>query len=182
MITPEKDYTLGKIAFILFALEEMKWVLVLVAFTILVSIFRDATGAGPLVLATHVLDILAWLALILGVLWSVWKFKNTTFSLQEFDLKMRSGIIEKREISIPYRQIQSVDIVRGLTHQMMGLSKLVMLTAGHEEAGEKGLTEVVLEPIHKDFAEDVRNALQEKIGVQIVRPQGAVQLDGQKQE
>lgn len=173
MITPEKDYTLGKVAFILFTLEELKWVLVYIAITLLVSIFRDATRSAFLVRATHVLDIVAWLAVILGLLWSWWKFRNTTFSLQEFDLKMKSGVIQKREISIPYRHIQSVDILRGPIHQIMGLSKIVMLTAGHEEPNEKGLTEVVLEPIDRAFAEDIRNALQERIGVQVVRDEAA---------
>jgi len=174
MITPNKDYTLGKFAFVLFALEKMRWVLVLIAFTILVSIFRDATEAQALVTATHALVTISTLSVIIGALWSWWLYKNTTFSLQEFDLKMRSGIIEKKETSLPYRQIQSVDIVRGPMHQILGLSKLVMLTAGHEEAGEKGLTEVVLEPIDKGFAEEVRNALQERIGVQVVREEGVV--------
>ena len=169
MITPNQDYPLGRVAFILFTLEELKWVLVFVAFTIAVSIFRDATHAPVLISATHVLVTFSWLAIAIGIIWSWWKYMNTTFSLQEFDLKMRSGIIEKKEVSIPYRSIQSVDIVRGPLHQIMGLSRLVMLTAGHEEPGESGLTEVVLEPIDKSFAEEVRNALQERVGVQIVR-------------
>lgn len=171
MITPNEEYTLGTRAFVLFALEEMRGALVVIALAILFSIFRDATGAPFLIGATRLLDMLAWLGVILGLAWSYWKFRNIRFSLQEFDFKMKSGILEKKEVSIPYRQIQSVDIVRSLTHQMLGLSKLVMLTAGHEENDEHKLAEVVLEPVDKGFAEEIRNALQERVGVQIVRPE-----------
>jgi uncharacterized membrane protein YdbT with pleckstrin-like domain len=169
MIPENTDEHLGKKAFILFALEKMKWVFVLIAVTIFLSIVRDATRARELVGIVSFLSKVSWLSLIFGSLWAWVLYKNFTFRLEEYGIKMKSGVIQKREVMIPYRQIQSIDIVRSLPHQMLGLSKLIMLTAGHEDLPEKHLTEVVLEPIDSVLATNMRDALQHKIGVQVVK-------------
>jgi uncharacterized membrane protein YdbT with pleckstrin-like domain len=171
MIPENTDEHLGKKAFVLFALEKMKWVFVLIAVTIFLSIVRDAARAPALVGIVSFLSKVSWFSLIFGSLWAWVLYKNFTFRLEEFGIKMRSGVIQKREVMIPYRHIQSIDIVRSLPHQMLGLSKLIMLTAGSEDLPEKHLTEVVLEPIDSALAIAIRDALQHKIGVQVVRPE-----------
>jgi len=96
------------------------------------------------------------------------EYRNYTYTFGEFDLIMKEGIIDKRENSIPYRQIQDVNVERNLAHQFMGLSRLVMRTAGHEESEEHEMAEIILEPIDKAMAEEIRTMLQRKVGVQIV--------------
>jgi uncharacterized membrane protein YdbT with pleckstrin-like domain len=171
MIPMNTEERLGTKAFVLFALEKMKWILVLVAVTILFTIIRDAIQVQAFTSLTSFLELASILALIFGGIWSWLLYQHFTFTFEEYDVRMKSGVVVKKEISIPYRQIQSVDIVRSVQHQMLGLSKLVLLTAGHEEADEQNLTEVVLEPIERQRAEDIRAMLEEKIGVQIVRPE-----------
>ncbi|MDB5194739.1 MAG: hypothetical protein JWN50_753 [Parcubacteria group bacterium] len=174
MVALNIEQHLGTKAFVLFALEKMKWILVLIAVTLFLSIVRDATQYPVLASFVSFLELASMLSFVFGFVWAWLLYQRFTFTFEEFDIRMRSGIVIKKEVSIPYRQIQSVDIVRSVTHQMLGLSKLVLLTAGHEEADEKQLTEVVLEPIERSVAEDIRDMLQEKIGVQIVRPQSSL--------
>ena len=81
---------------------------------------------------------------------------------------MRHGILNRRENSIPYRQIQDVDTEQGILYRLFGLSRLVIITAGHEEGGEKGDAEVWLEPINTNIAEEIQEQLEREIGVQVV--------------
>ncbi len=82
---------------------------------------------------------------------------------------MGKGILDRTETAIPYRQMQDVDIARPLAYRLFGLSKIVFQTAGHEEPNEHGMTEIVLEPIGKDRANEIRTLLGSKIGIQIVK-------------
>lgn len=118
-------------------------------------------GAGIILTAGLVI-------LLVGFVVCRLQYSNYVFSFGEFDLRMRKGIIDKKEISIPYRQIQDVNIERDPTHQMLGLSKVVLITAGNEETGEKQMNQIILEPINKEVAEEIRSLLERKIGVQIV--------------
>lgn len=96
------------------------------------------------------------------------QYHNFSFDFGEFDLHLKRGIIDRKETSIPYRQIQDVNIERNFDHQLMGLAKVILTTAGHEENGEQGMSEIVLEPIDKDMAQEIRTLLERKIGVQVV--------------
>jgi uncharacterized membrane protein YdbT with pleckstrin-like domain len=93
------------------------------------------------------------------------------FALTEDSLKIKRGILNKEEIAIPYRQIQDVDVERDLGFQMMGLSRIVVLTAGHEEdpkTGEAGEAEGVLPAIDKDLARWLQEELLKRANVQKV--------------
>jgi uncharacterized membrane protein YdbT with pleckstrin-like domain len=109
--------------------------------------------------------------LVLGILFLVgWlTYKNYTFALGEDSLKIRRGILSKEEIAIPYRQIQDVDIERDLSFQMLGLSKIVILTAGHEdEKDSSDESEGILPAIDKDLASWLQSELLKRADVQKV--------------
>ncbi len=112
--------------------------------------------------------LIGLLLLILGFLTSWLEYRNFTFDFGEFDLHLSRGIINRRETAIPYRQIQDVNIQRNLDHQLMGLAKIIMRTASHEEAGETGMNEIVLDPLDKDVAAEIRTLLERKVGIQVV--------------
>jgi uncharacterized membrane protein YdbT with pleckstrin-like domain len=61
------------------------------------------------------------------------EYANFAFLLADDALKVKRGVIHKEEIAIPYRQIQNVDIERTLLFQIAGTSRLVILTAGHDD-------------------------------------------------
>ncbi len=94
---------------------------------------------------------------------------------RQFGLKLRRGVFSQKEISLPYRQIQDIDIARTVAHRIFGVSRLVMITAGHESPEAHDQTDTAFDPIDKALAEEVRAFLERKIGVQII--EGTVQAD-----
>jgi len=93
------------------------------------------------------------------------RHNHSQIGIQESHLHLRrirsahekGHIASHRELH-PLRQIQDVDIDRTLTLQFMGLSKLTIITAGHEEAAEHEKVEVVIEPIQKEVPKTYANA------------------------
>lgn len=94
---------------------------------------------------------------------------NYKFSLGEDSLKIKRGILNKEEVAIPYRQIQDVDIERDLSFQMFGLSRVVILTAGHDdEKGSGDESEGMLPAVDKDLGEWLQSELLRRANVQKV--------------
>lgn len=97
------------------------------------------------------------------------EYRNYSFRFEEFNLIVKRGVFSTEEVSIPYRQMQDININRSLAHIMLGVSRLIIDSAGHEEAEEHNETDIILEPLDKGVAEDIRSFLDRRIGVQIVK-------------
>ncbi len=97
-------------------------------------------------------------------------YVNYKFMLGEDSLKIKRGILNKEEVAIPYRQIQDVDIKRDLAFQMMGISRLAILTAGHEDdkKNRDDESEGILPAMDKDLAEWLQAELLKRANVQKV--------------
>jgi len=177
---PEEVYhTMGKKTFWIFFLQRVHAAFVLLLLTIVLFIlsqqaFLAATPfgnfAGYTLMAAWI--GLALLVIVLGITFFIaWLiYSNYKFCLGDDSLKIKRGILDKEEVSIPYRQIQNVDIKRDLSFQMIGLSRIVILTAGHEE-GEKPEdddTEGILPALDKDLAEWMQAELLKRANVQKV--------------
>ncbi len=166
---------LGKRAFIILCLEKSKIpgisLLILIVFALLKDMMP--VSAQPIITSIIYFLTLATVFLFIVVFIIGWfDYHDYTIVFEEYDVRVKRGLVRKRETSIPYRQIQNINIERDTTHQMFGLSKVILDTAGHEDGkAEKGMSEVVIEAIDKKLAEEVRDMLQKKIGVQIVRPE-----------
>ena|SRR5258708_5625422 len=94
---------------------------------------------------------------------------NYKFALGENALKIKKGIFMKIETSIPYRQIQNIDIQRDLAYQAFNLSRLVILTAGHDdEKPGDDQSEGILPALDKDLAEWLQTELLTRANVQKV--------------
>ena len=109
----------------------------------------------------------SWLALLASGLAIGYAFvasnlihKNTGFVLSPDAFKIRRGVFHKEEFAIPYRQIQNIEIERTFRQQMLGLSTLIILTAGNE-AGQTGsdAPEGIIESVDREVAERVRDEL-----------------------
>ncbi|MDE2018906.1 MAG: PH domain-containing protein [Patescibacteria group bacterium] len=95
---------------------------------------------------------------------------NYQYALQDDALKIRRGVFNREEIAIPYRQIQDVDIEQDITDRMLGVCRLVILTAGHEdEQKPEGESEGTLPVIDRELAEELQAELLRKTDVQRVR-------------
>jgi len=189
MIPLNQEQTLGEKAYLLLVSKKMMpgVILLLVAAillslksivqTLLYSVFAKggqvsattaATISSALVAVILGFLVVSLVVLLIGIVVARLQYRNTTYTFEEFNLCVRRGILRRTETSIPYRQIQDVDVDRSLVYQMMGLSRLTIITAGHEEVSEHERVEVVLEPLQKEVASDIREMLERKIGVQVV--------------
>ena len=108
------------------------------------------------------------LAITFFVTWLI--YSHYKFCLGDDSLKIKRGILNKEEVAIPYRQIQDVDIKRDLSFQMLGLSRIVILTAGHEEDEKPGEdeSEGILPALDKKLAEWMQAELFKRANVQKV--------------
>ena len=175
----EAYHTLGRKTFVMSFLGTLSGPIVLLFVSIALFIaggepfLKDVSGHdfGPYAFLG------AWCALGLAVLvflvafFIAWlAYKNYKFYLSEDSLKIKRGILSKKEIAIPYRQIQDVDIERDLSYRMFGVSRLVILTAGNEEEKRSGddESEGILPAIDKDLAEWLQNELLRRANVQKV--------------
>jgi len=176
---PEDQYhTLGKKTYWIFVLERVHAAgVLLLVFVGLLAIkdqpFLQNVGGHDL---TPYSNLVALIVLILFVLtfaitlliaWLI--YTNYKFYLGDDSLKIKRGILNKEEVAIPYRQIQNVDISRDLSFQMLGVSKIVVLTAGEDEdKGEDDKSEGVLPALDKDLAEWLQAELLKRANVQKV--------------
>jgi len=142
--------TLGKKVFWLFFLQTSPTAFILLLVSILLFIlsfqqFLTTTLLGNLqkyaIGATFITFMLAVIVFTGSIIFAWLTYKNYVFSMADDSFKIKRGVISKTENAIPYRQIQNVDIERDLLFQMLGLSRLIILTAGHEDTAPKGSNE-----------------------------------------
>jgi putative membrane protein len=177
---PEEVYhTMGKKTFWIFLLQRVHaaFIFLLLAIALFVlggQSFLATTSVGNLMGYT---TMAAWIVLALFVIvfaitiliaWLI--YKNYKYCLGDDSLKIKRGILNKEEVAIPYRQIQDVDLRRDLTFQMIGLSQIVIITAGHDEDEKPGDddTEGTLPALDKDLAEWMQAELLKRANVQKV--------------
>jgi uncharacterized membrane protein YdbT with pleckstrin-like domain len=176
---PEEQYhMLGPKTFWIFFLQRVHAAFILLLLTIALFVINQQSFLmtqrfGNLtpyaVLGTWICALLfvVVLAISLFVAWLI--YSRYKFCLSEDSLKIKRGVLNKEEVSIPYRQIQDVDIKRDISFQMMGLSRIVILTAGHEDEkpGEDD-SEGILPALDKDLAEWLQTELLKRANVQKV--------------
>jgi uncharacterized membrane protein YdbT with pleckstrin-like domain len=177
-VPDEVYHTLGRKTLWIFVLERLHAASVLLILSIGLFIlsgqaFLVKTPFGNLV--PYMTDG-GWIFLLLFVVaflvtflvaWLI--YINYKYFLGANSLKIKRGILDKEEIAIPYRQIQDVDIERDLSFQMMGLSRLIILTAGHEDLKpHDDESEGVLPAMDKSLAEWLQTELLKRANVQKV--------------
>ena len=79
-----------------------------------------------------------WIAIVIGwlalgglqyiLIFRAHKFKG--FAMRRHDLTYRKGWLYKKEVTVPYKRIQHVDVKQGLIERQFGLAKLNLYTAG----------------------------------------------------
>jgi len=163
--------------------------IVLLMLVIIFSFFRDsiiqdisanlnvagqaipAFGAGLNAFLPLLIPATFFLAVIvggIGIILGGLQYHFFIFTLEEFGIKLKQGILSFEEITIPYRQMQDVDVTRPLLYRFFGLSRLVLISAGHEEPGEPDKTNTIFDPMDSEIAEEIRTILDRRIGVQVI--------------
>ncbi len=188
MIPLNQEQRLGRAAYLYIASRKMTASLSLLLVAAVLLVTKGGISAlivGPLSLAgvhapsAAALSILNWitiglflialLACLVGIIMARMEYANYTFTFEEFDMKLKRGILSLTEVSIPYRSMQDINVERNLMHRFSKTSRVVIDSAGQEEPGQPDESEIVLDPIEKGAAEDIRLMLQRKIGVQVVK-------------
>lgn len=77
---------------------------------------------------------LAWLFPPIHIALPLLSYKGWGYQLRQHDLLVRRGVITREFVSIPLARVQQVDVSSGLFERFLGLSKLVVHTAGTRAA------------------------------------------------
>ncbi|MEV0030687.1 PH domain-containing protein [Nocardia sp. NPDC050793] len=75
------------------------------------------------------------LALIVG--FAITRWFTTTYRVGETHVELRTGLLQRRELSVPRSRIRSVDIESDLLHRALGLAVVVIGTGQQADSGEK---------------------------------------------
>ncbi|MGV9820935.1 PH domain-containing protein [Nocardia xishanensis] len=75
------------------------------------------------------------LALIVG--FAITRWFTTTYRVGPTHVELRTGLLQRRELSVPRSRIRSVDIESDLLHRALGLAVVVIGTGQQADSGEK---------------------------------------------
>jgi len=82
-------------------------------------------------LRTMALFLLAILVVtVLAALWGFLSWRATTYVVTDNSFRLRQGVIQKSERTIPLEHVQSVDTVQGLIQRFFGVYEVRIETAG----------------------------------------------------
>ena len=109
--------------------------------------------------------IVVWFLASYG--WAKLHYNAYKFELTEEVFKKEHGVISKKYVSIPYERIQNIDIRRGILARILGLSDLMIQTAGYAGIAQGGRYGVIgrrepegrLPALSKERAEEIREEL-----------------------
>ncbi|MCP2290215.1 PH domain-containing protein [Nocardia amikacinitolerans] len=81
----------------------------------------------------------AWsiIPLVLIVGFALTRWFTTTYRVGPTHVELRTGLVQRRELSVPRSRIRSVDIESDLLHRALGLSVVVIGTGQQADSGEK---------------------------------------------
>lgn len=109
------------------------------------------------------LSALIWIViptvLVFFLIWVWLTYHSYGYELTDQEFRKEFGVIRKKYVSIPYEQVQNIDLHRGLLDRLLGLSELHIQTAGMSEGAAQTGAEGVLPGLTKEEAERVRSEL-----------------------
>ncbi|MFA6324816.1 MAG: PH domain-containing protein [Candidatus Paceibacterota bacterium] len=108
------------------------------------------------------LFIITFLSLAIGILLSWLSYVSCSFILDEFSILIKKGILSKKTVSIPYKQIQDISIEQSFSNRMMGVCKLAISTAGNDTHDNIGEAEGVFDIIDINIAKELQNTILQK--------------------
>lgn len=105
-------------------------------------------------------EIVFWVFLLitgLTILIAWLRYITFNFMMGEHGLKILRGIFNKHEVTIPYRQIQNINIRRSIWDRFFRASHLIVLTAGVE--ARQAESEGAFPVLDKFLAEEIQHEL-----------------------
>ena len=177
MITLDTKYRVGIWALVYMMLRKLKIPLILAIIMTAIT-YLMSFGSGTLIAwqsgAPGILQTLAgilyallkygWIFTILLAIFlaliEIPEYRGRIFRVNENAFYMRTGIISYKEIAIPYRQIQTINIIEKPMLSLFGLCSLSIVTSAHDDPKTEGSeSEAMLPLIHKPLARDLQAEL-----------------------
>ncbi len=125
-------------------------------------------SSGVLMLLSILFFCAGAIIFFIGSLTAYLKHASFSYTLNQFDLIIKSGILYKKENAILYRQIRDVNIERPLLYQIFGLSRIDIVTSEIDERNEEGIGKIFLDHLDSDVAKEVMDIITKKVGVPIL--------------
>lgn len=91
-------------------------------------------------------------------------YNNFTFEVDSDGLKIEQGVVHRNHVSVPYEQIQNVNIERSISDRLLGLAKVSIETAGQASTPSnnsitRSRAEAYLPGLHVRDAESIHDLL-----------------------
>ncbi|MBU6370765.1 MAG: PH domain-containing protein [Patescibacteria group bacterium] len=137
----------------------------------LVSAGYGADTVGKILLfAVGGLYVFAVIMLGLGLVYALIGYFSTRFGLDDYAFKLHRGLISRDEVTIPYHQIQDVNVEQSVIGRIFGVGTMIILTAGQDDRGTNGEeNEIVFPIVDIGVAKDLQKRLEVKGSVQLVK-------------
>ena len=132
---------LGITAFWIFMLQMMSPALI---FLLIAFLFPQLSATMPPELLRYAepfgrfFFLIGLAALLIGGVIGYLRYITYIFCLADHALLIEQGILNKERVSIPYRQVQNINLRRSIIDRLLGVSHLIILTAGHEDSRDPG--------------------------------------------
>lgn len=111
------------------------------------------------------LFIITFFILVINIVLSWLKYKSCYFIVGENTFTVKTGLFNKIENSIPYQQIQNMNIEQSFSYRMMGICELHILTAGNDNNDKEGEAGVNLKVIDMNVAKKLREVVLQKTNI-----------------
>ena len=176
MFEKGKYYRLGAKVFYLSLLRDgLIFLFGVVAVIIVSGVVGFQTSAGSDIFLAG--TILFLLYAVGAIFMARYDYACHEFMLDDYALHVKTGVINRSIVSIPFRQIQDVNIEESYIERAFGVASLSVLTAGHGDAeysrpGEAGIPEeeasALFPLIQRTFADELEKTLMQHSNVQQV--------------
>lgn len=108
----------------------------------------------PAIAAAALLVIL----LLVVFFWAPRRYQLTGYAKRELDVHFRTGALWRKQTAVPINRVQHVEISQGPIERMLGLSRLMLFTAGGagSDLAIPGLAKETAERLRQDLLVQIR--------------------------
>jgi uncharacterized membrane protein YdbT with pleckstrin-like domain len=107
--------------------------------------------------------------ILIGIVSGFIRYYSTSFETSDFGLTINKGFLSRTETSIPYRQVQNIYTTQTFFLRILGIGKLIILTAGQDPTTQREVTlQAVFPVIDVSIADSLEVLLLKKANVQDV--------------
>lgn len=114
--------------------------------------------------------LFVFIVIFICLAYSLYQYESKQFMFDEFSLRVRSGIFSRKEVAVPYRQIQDVTLEESYVQRMFGVATLSVFTAGHEDSipNNSDSSGVFFPLIDHSYAVELQQILLKRSNVQAI--------------